>query len=138
MPSFRVAWASPIFSWGTLDRVCDLLTGRIKIYAKFDAAALMEWAGGLGIKMKWVTGQRAERLKQTGGTTWIPGSPKASAILVELPDGTRFELLSGWLSRIFLELAKPATLLNYLLALGPYVRAIQDEAERMTEKDQPD
>ncbi len=136
--AFRVAWASPIFSWGTLDRVCDVLTGRIKTYAKFDGVALMQRAAALGIKMKWATGQRAERLKQTSGTTWIPGSPKASAILVELPDGTRFELLSGWLSRIFFELAKPATLLNYLLALGPYVRAIQDEVERAIKKDQPD
>ncbi len=128
--TYRTTWGFPVFSWGTLDRVCDLLTGRICVYAKFNTTAFMKRAECLGIKMGWVTGRRAEILKQSGGTTWIPGSPKASAILVELPDGTRFELLSGWLARIFLEQAKPDTMLGSLLKVGPEVRKAQEEAQK--------
>lgn len=123
--SLRVAWASPIFGWGTLDSVCDLLTGRIKVYAQFNVDLFMERAARLGMRMRWVTGRRAEMLKQSGGTKWIPGSPRASAILVELPDGTRFELLSGGIARILVELAKPDTVLKYLLEVGPEVREVQ-------------
>lgn len=128
--TYRATWGFPVFSWGTLDRVCDLLTGRICVYAKFDASAFMNRAALLGMRMKWVTGRRSEKLKQTGGTTLIPGSPRASAILVELPDGTRFELLSGMISRIFLEQAKPDTLLRSLLESGPEVRKAQEEAKK--------
>jgi hypothetical protein len=128
--TYRATWGFPVFSWGTLDRVCDLLIGRICVYAKFDASTFMKRAERLGMKMEWVTGRRAQMLKQTGGTTWIPGSPKASAILVELPDGTRFELLSGGLGRIFLELAKPDTILKNMLKSGPEVRKAQEEAKK--------
>jgi hypothetical protein len=124
--TYRSAWGSPVFTWGTLDRVCDLLTGRISVYAKFDAAVFMKRAARMGIRMKWVTGRRAEMLKQTGGTAYIPGSPRASAILVELPDGTRFELFSGGLARIFLELAKPDALLRGMIDLAPDVREAQE------------
>lgn len=76
--------------------MCDLLTGRIKVFAQFDAEAFMQRAAArFGIKMKWLTGRRAEMLRKTGGTQWIPGSPNAAAISVELPDGTCCELLSG-------------------------------------------
>ncbi len=134
--SLGVGWGFPIFSWGILDRVCDLLSGRIKVYAQFHADIFMERAARLDIKMKWVTGRRAEKLKQQGATTWIPGSPRASAILVELPDGTRFELLSGGLGRIFLEMARPDTILSKsLLGSGPEVRKMQEaHAERSRKK----
>jgi hypothetical protein len=116
--TYSTTWGCPVFTWGTLDRVCDLLSGRVCVYAIFDAAAFMKRAARLGMRMEWVTGRRAEVLKQTGGTTWIPGSPRASAIRVEMAGAAPFELFSGFLARIFLELAKPDTLLKGLLDLG--------------------
>jgi hypothetical protein len=127
--TYQATWGVPVFAWGTLDQVCDLLMGRIGVYAKFDAPAFMKRGARLGMRMEWVTGRRAEMLKQSGGTASIPGSPGASAILVELPDGTRFELLSGMLAKIFLELAKPDTVLKALLRVGPDVRKAQEEAK---------
>lgn len=128
--TYRSTWSSPVFSWGSLDRVCDLLTGRIRVYGQFDVTVFMERAARMGMKMSWVTGRRAEMLKQTGITTRIPGSPRASAILVELPDHTRIELLLGALGRIFLELARPDTILKSLLASGPEAQRVQDELAR--------
>lgn len=120
-------WSSPLFAWGNLDRVCDLLTGRIRVYAQLDTVAFMKLAAEHGVKMQWVTGRRADWLKKTGGTATIPGSPHASAIRVELPDGTRCELLSGGLARIFLELARPEGLIRMLLASSEDVRSIQKQ-----------
>src|SRR5439155_18531931 len=91
--AYSATWGSPVFTWGTLDRVCDLLTGRIKVYAMLDLAAYMRRAARFGLKMEWVKGRRAEMLKQTGATTWIPGSPRASAIRVEMAGTAPFELL---------------------------------------------
>lgn len=121
--SFRVRWGEPVFSWGTLDRVCDLVFGRVKVYAQFNVAKFMERAGDLGMQMKWVTRRRAERLKQAGVTTPIHGGPGVPAILVTLPDGTRFEMFAGTVARIIVEMARPDTVLRYLLESGPYVRS---------------
>jgi len=125
--TYRATWGSPVFTWGTLDRVCDLLTGRVMVYAMLDMAAFMKRGARFGLRMEWVKGRRAEMLKQTGGTTWIPGSPRASAIRVETPGTAPFELLSGFFARIFLELAKPDSLLKGLLDLGPDLRKAQEE-----------
>jgi hypothetical protein len=127
----QVRWAAPVFSWGTLDRVCDLLTGRIKVYAQLDTTRFMERAAAnFGIKMGWVTGRRAEMLKQSGTTMWISRYPRASAMLVELPDGTRFKVLSGSLARIFFEQAKPDTILRYLPVAGAEARKAQEDVKR--------
>lgn len=125
--TYRATWGSPVFTWGTLDRVCDLLTGRVMVYAMLDMAAFMKRGARFGLRMEWVKGRRAEMLKRTGGTTWIPGSPRASAIRVETPGTAPFELLSGFFARIFLELAKPDSLLKGLLDLGPDLRKAQEE-----------
>jgi len=128
--SFVVRWGEPIFSWGTLDRVCDLVFGRIKVYAQFHIATFMERARGMGMQMKWVTRRRSEELRRAGATTPIPGGPGVSAILVTLLDGTRFEIFAGSIARIIVEMARPDTVLRYLLESAPHVRQVQEEALR--------
>jgi hypothetical protein len=128
--TYLATWGSPVFTWGTLDRVCDLLTGRVKVYAMLDMPAFMKRAARLGMRMEWVTGRRAQILKQTGGTDWIPGSPGASAVRVEMPGTAPFECFSGFFARIFLELAKPDTLLKGLLDMAPELRKAQEEVTK--------
>jgi len=115
-----------------LDRVCDFVFGRVKVYAQFNIATFVERARGMGIQMKWVTRRRSEKLKQAGATTPIPGGPGVSAILVTLPDGTRFEMFAGTIARIIVEMARPDTILRYLLESGPHVRKVQEEATRQS------
>ena len=125
--SYRATWGFPVVAWGNLDEVCNLLTGRTRVYAMLDFDAFMKRAERLGLTMKWVTGRRGEMLKRTGGTDWIPGGPRGSAIRVEMKGTKPFELLSGFIARIFLELAKPDTLLKGLVDTGPDLRKVQNE-----------
>lgn len=114
-------WDSPLFAWGDLDRVCDLVFGRIKIFAQFDVTQFAELAKAYGITIKRATSATAKAIGVNSGrfSEWW-------AIGAELPNGVSIDLISGDLQRIFLELARPRAILQRMLASADEIRNFKE------------
>jgi hypothetical protein len=123
-------WDSPVFAWGSLDRVCDLIFGRIRVFAQFDVAQFAELAQAYGVTVKRITKKSAKVLGLNGrqAAQWWAAS-------AELPNGTSIDLISGDFQRIFLELARPKNIIRGWLVYADEVRRLKkgDDPRTMTE-----
>lgn len=73
-------WGTPVYLWLDHKETPDLVMGDIRVFAQFDALAFFALAAEEGIKLSWVTGKLAERLKKEKMSHRIPGSPNAWGI----------------------------------------------------------
>jgi hypothetical protein len=108
--NLMVPIAEPVFTWPNNDMVLDLVMGRIRLFVQFDVEAFFRLAEKDKIKMRWIAGKEAEKIKKM--SMRLPGSPDAWGIHVELPDGDIQELLAGFISRPFTNFARPRQLID--------------------------
>ena len=113
--NLMVPTAEPIFSWPNTEMVLDLVMGRIRVFVQFDVEAFFRVAAKDKIKMRWVVGKEAEKIKKM--SMRLPGSPNAWGIHAELPDGDSQTLLAGFVSRPFTNFARPRQLINLIKRL---------------------
>ncbi len=126
-------WGLPIFVWEmNPERIIDLATGQIRLFAQFDMEAFFKVAEAEGIKMTWIVGKEAEKLKKFSAR--IPGSPNAWGVRAELPDGNVQELLSGFFARAIVDLTSPGELLKLVKRFPEQDSKI---ARRMAHKQDP-
>jgi hypothetical protein len=110
--NLMVPIADPIFTWPNTEMVLDLVMGRIRLFVQFDVEAFFRVAAKDKIKMRWVVGKEAEKIKKM--SMRFPGSPDAWGIHAELPEGDTQTLLAGFLSRPFTNFARPRQLIDLI------------------------
>ena len=106
-------WPPPLYLWLPEKMVLDLLFGRISIFAQLDFSELFKLARTHGLEMRWVSASEMKNNQRL--TSRIPGSPGANAIGVKLlADSSVKEhfILTGFISRMFLELMSPSQFLR--------------------------
>jgi hypothetical protein len=75
--SMHAQWGMPVYLWVEPEKTVDLVVGEIRVFAQFDMEEFFAFAARDGIKITWVTGKHAERLKKEKVSQRIPGSPNA-------------------------------------------------------------
>jgi hypothetical protein len=110
--NLRSAWGQPVFVWLQDRRLLDVLTGRLRIFVQFDLDGFFKLAAEHGIKMSWVSGKEAEKIKRLSRV--IPGSPGAHGVKAELPDGSSQTLLLGFVGRAIADITTPRQLLELI------------------------
>ncbi len=116
--SMRAQWGRPIFLWTDPKKTADLVMGRFRLFVQFDIEAFFALAEREGIKMSWITGKAAEKLKRDKISARIPGSPNAWGVQVVTPDGTVQTLLSGFIARVIADLTTPRQLLELVTRMA--------------------
>ena len=109
--SMQAQWGTPVYLWVKPEQTPELVVGDIRIFAQFDAASFFSLAAEEGIKLTWVTGKRADKLKKEKLSRWIPGSPNAWGVQATLPDGSKQTLLAGFIARVIADLTTPRQLI---------------------------
>jgi hypothetical protein len=109
--SMYAQWGTPAYLWLRPEETPDLVTGDIRIFAQFDADAFFALAAKEGIRLSWVIGKQADKLKTDKLSHQIPGSPNAWGINAVLPDGSKQTLLSGFIARVIADLTTPRELI---------------------------
>ena len=111
--SMKVACGRSIFYWSMpRTQQVNLAMGHIRLIGYFDIDAFLKYLETAGIKVSWVTGKEADKMREFSSR--IPGSPNAYGLKVELPNGSIHQLMIGFFSRVFLYLTKPSSLLEMI------------------------
>jgi hypothetical protein len=110
--TMNLRWSYPVFVWMLREEdLFDVVMGRIRLFAQFDIEDFVGRIEALGLRTSWVTGRKAENMKQRSDI--IPGSPNARALCVE-SGKVKINFLSGFFGRLFTELMTPGDLLRML------------------------
>jgi hypothetical protein len=108
--NMNVPIADPIFiMFGNEEMILDLVMGRIKMFVQFDVESFFDLANNEQIKMRWISGKEAEKIKHL--STHYPGTSDYWGVHAEMPDGSTQELLSGFLCRPYANFASPRQLI---------------------------
>lgn len=95
----------------------DILTGRLRLFARFDVPRFFAYAERHGIKLTWASRKESADAIRRKVSSPIPGSPESSAA-VRYRVGDRFEgmLFSGFFARAFRDLLRSSDLIEFLKA----------------------
>jgi len=110
--NLNVPMADPIFAWPNRRMVIDLVVGRMRMFVQFDIDAFIRLAEGEGVKLRWIKGKEADKLKKF--SMRIPGSDDAWGILAEFPDGTHATFLAGFLARPYMNCTTPRQMIEMI------------------------
>lgn len=110
--NLNVPIADPIFAWPNRRMIFDLVMGRVQIFVQFDFEAFFRFANSHDIKIRWIKGKEAEKVKKF--SMRLPGTDDAWGILAELANGDRATLLSGFLSRPYTNFATPRQMIEMI------------------------
>jgi hypothetical protein len=118
--NLRSQWGVPLFALFPVDRIADMATGRIKLYAFFDLDAFFQLALTRGIKLRWMSEREVKKRSPMGKFAQrFPGKPDTWGIAVESDAGGKYDafLTTGFFARIFNEHASPRDLLDMIVRM---------------------
>jgi hypothetical protein len=113
--SMAARWSRPVFLWElNPDSIMDLVFGRVRIFAQFNAEDFRRLIEGAGLKAEWVSRRESGRLRQQRLSVRIPGAP--SGVNALRVTGRRERIyLSGFFWRAVGDTARPKDLLHTIL-----------------------
>jgi hypothetical protein len=104
-----------VFSMMPTPIALDVVTGRLRLFARFDVPRFFEYAETHGINLAWGTKKESARAINKKLSSPIPGAPNGSAV-VHYTVGDRFKgtLFSGFFMRPFRDLLRSGDLIELL------------------------
>jgi hypothetical protein len=100
-------WSTTLWACGNIDRVCDLLFGRMRLLCQLDVAAWIGKASAYGIKMHTVGKREARPFRKMTHSFDLFGLPNVYAIAVTLPSGVQYYKTFGSLLRMIVDAVRP-------------------------------
>jgi hypothetical protein len=107
----RNSLALPPLLWYPRDVMLDVLMGRIKVFAQFDHEKFFELASRSGLKMGFVRGKEAARIKTAKLAGPLPEYRDIRYVRGQNDQGKAMVFGARLFARVYLELIRPRDLL---------------------------
>jgi hypothetical protein len=97
----------------------DIITGKLRLFARFDVIRFFAFADRLGIELTWGNRKESAEAVRRKLSSQIPGSPGRSALAhFRIGEQAKGTLLYGFFLRPFRDLRRSGDLTQILLARG--------------------
>jgi hypothetical protein len=108
--NMRTSIAMPPLLWYPRDAMLDVLMGRVKIFAQLDHERFFELASGSGLKMRFIRGKEAARIKSAKLSGPLPEYRDLRFIRAENTRGKTAFFGARFFAKVYTELVRPIDL----------------------------